>query len=100
MVLIKLSDWAPATKAATAALGCAGASRNVKALYRRGLARSRLGLLDQAKADLALALQADPTNRDAKRELLAVREKITSRKADEKKRFGGLFERGGGVYDD
>ena len=76
MVLIKTREWAPAAKAATAALGVRGADKNVKALYRRGLARARLSLLDGAKADLALALQLDPTNRDAK---VRARERARSR---------------------
>lgn len=42
---------------------------NAKALYRRGVARSHLGLLDEAKADLLAAAKAEPNNKDVRREL-------------------------------
>jgi len=74
---------------------------NSKALFRRGVARARLSLLDDAKADLTAACRVDPKNREARAELSAVTERITKRKADEKKAMQGLFSSGGkGLYHD
>ena len=47
---VKLSQWKSAVHAATAALDTDGTS--VKARFRRGVANSHLGLLEEAKADL------------------------------------------------
>lgn len=40
-----------------------------KALFRRGVARARLGSLEDAKADLLAVIKADPRNGGAKKEL-------------------------------
>ncbi len=50
---VKLCQWKSAVHAATAALDTDGTS--VKARFRRGVANSHLGLLDEAKADLTQA---------------------------------------------
>ena len=42
---------------------------NVKALFRRGVAKVRLGRTDEAKEDLQKVVLLDPMNRDAKKEL-------------------------------
>ncbi|CAN0391958.1 unnamed protein product, partial [Laminaria digitata] len=42
---------------------------NVKALFRRGVARARLGALEDAKTDLLAVIKADPRNGGAKKEL-------------------------------
>lgn len=49
----------------------------MKGLYRRGVARLSLGQLDLAKADLEKALYFDPSNADIKRQLKAIKEKVT-----------------------
>jgi Flp pilus assembly protein TadD len=61
---INLKDFPTACEAATAALE--KDSQNVKALYRRGLARNHLGLPEEATRDLTTALELDPTNKPVK----------------------------------
>lgn len=40
-----------------------------QALFRRGVARARLGALEDSKADLMAVIKADPRNGGAKKEL-------------------------------
>lgn len=40
-----------------------------QALFRRGVARARLGALEDAKTDLLAVIKADPRNGGAKKEL-------------------------------
>lgn len=60
-----MKDYPVACEAATAALE-KGDPQNVKALFRRGLARNHLGLPDEAIVDLSRALEVDPTNKPVK----------------------------------
>ena len=62
---INLKNYPSACEAATSALE-KGDPRNVKALFRRGLARNHMGLPEEALADLSLALEEDPTNKPVK----------------------------------
>ncbi len=64
---------------------------NVKALYRRGLSRIKIGVLDLAKADLMAAYKLDPENKPVKQELKHLKEATEAAKAKEKAAFGGLF---------
>jgi hypothetical protein len=98
MVLLKLEDWSGAAKASTAALKID--ATNTKALFRRGVAYSQNGRLDEAKTDLLRVLNLDPANGPAKKELAAVQRKLREQRQKEKQSFAGLFERGGGVYED
>lgn len=66
---------------------------NSKALYRRGVARSNLGLLDEAKEDLLEALKTEPNSKDIRREIATVKEKIAATKKAEKKAFGGFLNK-------
>ena len=43
-------------------------NQNVKAFYRRGIAKAKLNSLDAAKNDLSAALRIDPANSAAKKE--------------------------------
>jgi peptidylprolyl isomerase len=61
---INLKDFPTAGEAATAALG--KDPQNVKALYRRGLARNHMGLAEEAMHDLNMVLELDPSNKPAK----------------------------------
>mmetsp|Transcript_99659 Transcript_99659/g.281291 ORF Transcript_99659/g.281291 Transcript_99659/m.281291 type:complete len:794 (-) Transcript_99659:206-2587(-) len=82
-----------AAKSATEALKLN--PKNVKALYRRAIARVALqkrpgmkcaeaqGLLGDAKADLLAALEEDPKNRDARNELKAVQDRLKQLKREE-----------------
>ncbi|CBJ32816.1 conserved unknown protein [Ectocarpus siliculosus] len=67
---------------------------NVKALFRRGVARARLGSLEDAKSDLLAVVKADPRNGGAKKELKAVRDRLVEHRKKEKESYGGLFDKG------
>lgn len=54
-------------------------------LFRRGVARSRSGYLDEARADLLLASRLDPTNVQVRKELVIVKEKEAEVQARNKK---------------
>jgi len=73
---------------------------NVKALYRRGLARSRMGLLDEAKSDLMTAFKLDPENKPVKVEIAKLKKSLKAAKEKEKATFGGMFSKMGSMYDD
>jgi len=68
---------------------------NAKALYRRGLARSRLGQLDESKQDLVAAAKLEPNNKDIRREIQVVKEKLENSNKKLKAAFGGLFHKVG-----
>lgn len=91
MAEIKLERWSGATKAATAALALDG--NNVKALFRRAVASSRMGDFSEAKQDLTALLKIDPDNREGKVELAKLKKRIQEIKARDKKSFSGLFDR-------
>ncbi|KAF9199917.1 hypothetical protein BGZ49_009903, partial [Haplosporangium sp. Z 27] len=50
-------------------------SKNVKALWRRGIARRSLGKMDEAKNDFDAALKIDPANKAVKEELAKLQQK-------------------------
>jgi hypothetical protein len=60
------------------------------------VARARLGLLDEAKEDLTAALKLEPTSKDVRRELKAVKEQLAQQVQKEKKTFSGFFNKVGG----
>lgn len=98
MVLIKEEDWFAAIKASSDALKIDGA--NTKALFRRGVAHARCGLLEEAKTDLTQLLQTDTENTAAKKELANVRKLLDQHIRKQKQSFAGLFDRSGGMYED
>lgn len=100
MALVKQEKWEDAIAASGRALKLQ--PENVKALYRRGLARSRVDALDGANADLRKALKIEPANRDAKRELGRLAERLKSKRVEEKRRFSGGLKRAteAGLYGD
>lgn len=61
---VNLGDWPSAI--ASAAKVLAHDPANVKALYRRGLARTKIGVLDLAKKDLLAAFKLEPDNKAVK----------------------------------
>jgi len=72
---------------------------NMKALYRRGLARLRIGLTNDAKVDLMAAYKKDNSNKDIRRALQELKQQLAEAKKKEKAAFGGLFGKVS-MYDD
>ncbi|GMI24088.1 hypothetical protein TeGR_g12774 [Tetraparma gracilis] len=68
-------------------------AENVKALYRRGLARTALGDLDEARADLLTAGKLSPADKDIRRALASIKEKRAAAKKLEQQQFGGIFNK-------
>lgn len=93
MCHVKRKAWPEAAKDATEALK--HDAHNAKALFRRGTARAHMGLLEEAKADLAAALAAAPADAGIKAELERVRGLEKAAREREKKAFGGLFKKKG-----
>ncbi|KAI1295215.1 hypothetical protein EDD11_007953 [Mortierella claussenii] len=67
MALLKLNRFADAEQDCT--LGLKLDSKNVKALWRRGIARRSLGKQSEARHDFEAALKVDPLNKAVKDEL-------------------------------
>jgi len=72
---------------------------NVKALYRRGLARNHLGLADEALVDLTKALELDSENKSVKAEIAKAKKMILEAKKKTKAVFGNMFSKIS-MYDD
>lgn len=72
---------------------------HVKSLFRRGAARAKLLEYDEAKEDLKRAVELEPTNAAAKKELAEVLKALKEHKAKAKSAFGSIFSKGS-VYDD
>ncbi|KXS17317.1 hypothetical protein M427DRAFT_54613 [Gonapodya prolifera JEL478] len=64
---LKLRQWSDAEKDCNVVLKLD--AKNVKGLWRRGIARRELGHLTRAKEDLELAAVLEPTNKSVKEEL-------------------------------
>lgn len=94
---INTHDYAGAVNFATEALK--KDATNVKALYRRGLARNHLGLSDEALVDLNHALELDPENKSVKLEIAKAKKSIADANKKTKAAFGGFFSKMN-VYDD
>jgi len=94
--LNKQEDWAASIRHASRALELDAASS--KALFRRGFARTRFGLLDEGRSDLEAALRADPDNRGIKRELKYNTQQQQRAKKKDRENFKGLFA--GSLYED
>lgn len=100
MCYIKLKQWTEATAACNKVLEIdSEANTNIKALYRRGLARLNVGLLKESKADLMAAYNIDSSNKDVRRALASLKEASAEAKKKEKAAFGGLFSKVD-IYDD
>jgi peptidylprolyl isomerase len=91
---IKLKDWPEATRSCNNVLEIdTELASNVKALYRRGLARMKLGLLKEAKEDLMAAYKIDAVNKDVRKALTQLKEAVAESKRKEKAAFGGFFNK-------
>jgi peptidylprolyl isomerase len=100
MCYIKLKEWADAIRACNHVLEIESEQKsNIKALYRRGLARIHLGLHKEAKADLMEAYGIDKANKDVRKALAQLKEAVAEAKKKEKAAFGGMFGKVD-MYDD
>ena len=94
MCYLKLKEWPDAVRACNSVLSIeTEAKSNIKALYRRGYARMKLGLYKEAKADLMDAYKIDSSNKDVRKALADLKEAMAASKKKEKDAFGGLFNR-------
>lgn len=94
MCYIKTKAYADAVRACNSVLDIdAEREGNVKVLYRRGLARLRMGFLKEAKEDLMLAYKLDNGNKDVRKALQQLKEAASDAKKKEKNAFGGFFNK-------
>lgn len=70
-----------------------------KAYFRRAQARAGLGDLEEAIEDMKLALENDPKNSEAEKEIAIYKNKLKVSKEKEKKTFANMFK-SGGLYDE
>ena len=68
-------------------------AKNIKCLFRRGKCHATMGALDEAKADFDQILSLEPDNREAVRELHALKQKFKEHDKKEKKKFAGMFNK-------
>lgn len=100
MCYIKLNQWTEAIAACDKVLELdSEANTNIKALYRRGLARLNIGMLKESKLDLLAAFNLDASNKDVRKALAKLKEKKEQDKKKEKAAFGGIFDKVD-IYDD
>jgi tetratricopeptide (TPR) repeat protein len=67
--------------------------RHIKLLYLRGAAYAKQNQFPEAEADLKLAAEVDPNNKDVARELRNIKAKVRAIVEKEKKAFGGFFNK-------
>lgn len=84
MALIKKGDFRAAEADCSACLKLD--PKNIKALWRRGIARGEIGKLEEAKEDLRQAAALDPANKDVRKELAKVEGMIASQPTTATKR--------------
>jgi len=99
MCFIKTEEWRSASDACDKILGIEGEEKNLKALFRRGTAKTNLGDFSGAKADLMMAYSVDGKNKDVRKALAAMKEAMVKAKKREKSTFGGMFGKVS-MYDD
>jgi len=97
MCYIKLQQYSEAIQASEQVLKVE--PNNLKALYRRGLARLNTGYLKDAKLDLMAAYQIDNKNKDIRGAIVKLKKALEDSKKREKAAFGGCFGKAG-MYDD
>ncbi len=99
MMCLKIGKPKQSVQVASAALEID--ANNVKALFRRAVARRQLGNTEEAKTDLKLALQQDPANAAVKKELASLKKELEQAKLAQKKGLQKAFSRSGSLlYDD
>mmetsp|Transcript_39472 Transcript_39472/g.72815 ORF Transcript_39472/g.72815 Transcript_39472/m.72815 type:complete len:492 (-) Transcript_39472:88-1563(-) len=91
MCYVKEGEWADAIKACDKVLEVEGEEENIKAIYRRGIAKMNMGMFKEAKADLMKAYGIDNENKDVRKALKQLKQKMAESKKKEKATFGGMF---------
>lgn len=92
MSYINLKEWTDAISACNNVLSIGTEEKtNIKVLYRRGLARMRLGLFKEAKADLMDAYKVDNANKEVRKAIAQLKKEVAASKKKEKEAFGGMF---------
>lgn len=99
MCYIKTNNWGDAVRSSNTVLKVEGYENNLKALYRRGLAKLNQGTLKDAKTDLMAAYKVDNKNKDVRKALAKLKEAHAAAKKKEKSTFGGMFGKVS-MYDD
>ena len=66
----------------------------MKALYRRGLAKSKFGLWQEAVEDFEACLAVDPENKAAKTELASLKHRISEKDKKQKASLRAFFQNG------
>ena len=101
MCYIKGKDWWEVIRCCNAVFSaCPGEEKtNIKLLYRRGLAKMRVGELKDAKADLMAAYGIDSKNADVRKAIQELKTTSAEMKKKEKAAFGGIFGKVS-MYDD
>ena len=88
---LNAKEWPAAAAYATRAVRLRPDS--VKALYRRGVARSRMGLLDEARADLKKAAALDPKNKPVRVAWAELKTLVAEQTKGQKTTFKGAFDK-------
>lgn len=91
MCYVKLNDWSNAIRCCNKVLHTDKV--NIKALYRRGLAKMKCGLLKESKVDLMTAYNIDKNNKDVRRALAQLKDVMTTSKQKEKAAYSGMFNK-------
>merc|ERR1712161_74542 len=91
MCYIRLKSWPDAIRTTDHVLEIDSEKSNIKALYRRGVARTHLGLHKEAKIDLMDAYKIDNKNKEVRKALAQLKEEVAKAKKKEKAAFGGIF---------
>lgn len=99
MCYIKTGSWRAAGEACDKVLAIEGEEKNLKALYRRGLANLNVNKFPEAKKDLMAAYGIDNKNKDVRKALAKLKEALAEAKKKEKAAFGGMFGKVS-MYDD
>lgn len=94
---LSLNNYALANEKASLALSKDG--NNIKALYRRGVARNHLGMAEEALSDLNYAKELDVDNKAVVVEIAKAKKLIMESKKKEKASYGNMFSKIS-VYDD
>jgi len=89
MCYIKIGDFASALKSAEKALEID--SKNVKGLWRRGLAKQERKDWEDARRDFKAALEIEPDNKYIKQSLAKVNQLIAKYEEQEKQKYKNMF---------